>query len=129
MPAMSRLYWYGWNNGVEKCISANGWSTFVDSCEFKSGYIKLASPGSSRGGIGTKEKVNGTVRILYKGTSTYVHCGSICKTTSKNFDSTFTELQSTDTTLKYYQVNISNGYAMMSVFNGQGGNMYAVLVG
>ena len=65
MPAMSRLYWYGWKGNIETVSTANGWTcglsghSFIDPT-WNTNNIYLSAPPNRDCEVGNKESINFT---------------------------------------------------------------------
>lgn len=123
------LYWFGWEGGIEDISTANGWTidsyyTTKASPTHNTNYVAVyANSSKTWCGIGSKNKVIGTVYGIIQGVYTNGSYGGLVATDSKtgSFDTNI----NSNVMAKYTLTNVNNKYVQCSCAE-RGSNVYAL---
>ena len=122
------LYWYGFNNGIESGVTANGWSVSgltLIGCTFNTNNISLTSSAGNLGYAGSENSISASkIHCIAQSTGTagfnYLSSKAISSATS---DTITLPSSLSKTTLT--PSNVNNGYATTGVANGATSTIYA----
>ena len=126
MPNVA-LYWYGYINGIEDMITANGWTwsgVSMAASTFNTNNIVILN-----GGIGTNDKVTGTVKVILQGVTDLNNVyGATATVPSKTFSNADRQdnTEITSTSLHVISTNISNRYLTAVAVNGRSMKLMAL---
>ena len=121
------LYWWGRNDGVEDMITANGWTWSgvpMTASVFNTNDILITN-----GGIGTKDKVTGTVKAIVQGVTAQASVyGATATVPSKTFSNADrqNDTEITSNSLHVISTNISDKYLTAVAVNGRSITMSAL---
>ena len=126
------LYWWGYNNGIEKANSANGWTEatsypYKDTTVFNTNNISMTSTNGTYDAtyIGSHNKQSGTTKLIAQGVTGFGsgQYGQYGVSSTKTINCTE---NITDNTMKLYSIATSNEYFTLWVYSGRASNVYAV---
>lgn len=126
------LYWYGWiSSNIEDITSANGWSlsgyTLI-SPTHSTNKITLSALTNQLSGIGSKNKVTGTISYITQGITMHNnYYGYLASEDSKSMSLTFSTLTpiTSDTISKYSKI-ANNQYAVIETDTIRTIDIYAI---